>query len=212
MRCSWSSNHTLVTKHNRPIKAARKDGPEMKHIPLSLGLRLQKRKGKFICAGVKPYSPSSPTEMRSKASRLSSSPERAGIPRSTSDTRNPGGNWRLGSEWGCAVDQGEMRHRMMENPSYPSGLELPQPLLSRRDGGGPQQRYYSSSIRTHAGGGMHPSRHGPPSPAVRGARNPFGKPWNTAPGAEGSRGRPGASSAAGWLAQGTLASSNSGHC
>lgn len=92
MHYSWSSNHALVAKHNRLVKAAQKDEPEMKHIPVGLGLCLQKGREKIICAGVKPYSPSSPIAMGSKESRLPSWQERAGSPRQTADMGIRGGS------------------------------------------------------------------------------------------------------------------------
>lgn len=161
--CTTRGLHALVAKHSRLIKAARKDGPEMKHIPLSTDLCLQKRRGKFICAGVKLYRPSPPIAMRSKVSRLPSSSEKSLL--------MPGakGTLQIRQQVGLCRSQGEMRCRVMEIPFHPFGLEFPWPLLGQRDGGGPWQRHCSRSVQTHTRGCIQFVPIFSPSPAVQGA-------------------------------------------
>lgn len=172
--------HTSVAKLSRLIKAARKDGPEMKHIPLSMALCLQKRRGKFICAAVKLHSPSSPTAMRSNVS---------GLPfLSQMSLLMPGakGTLQIRQQEGLCCSQGEMRCRVTEIPFYPFGLEFPWPLLGQRDGGGPRQRNYSRSVQTHTRGGIRFVQTYSPCPAVQGAgislANPGSQPlgWRAA--------------------------------
>lgn len=79
---SWSSHFSCKTQQT--CKSSTENGPEMKHIPLSLGLCFQKRRGKFICAKtVKLYSSSPPIAKRSKVREGS-------IPRHAADARGQG--------------------------------------------------------------------------------------------------------------------------
>lgn len=104
--CTARGLHDLVAKPSSLVKAAWRDGPEMKHIPLSLGLCLQKRRGKFICTGVKPCSSSPPAAMRSKVS----SSGKAGF---QGMLLVPGakGTLQIRQQMGLCCSQGEVRCR-----------------------------------------------------------------------------------------------------
>lgn len=104
--CTARGLHALVAKPSSLVKAAWRDGPEMKHIPLSLGLYLQKRRGKFICAGVKPCSSSPPIAIRSKVS----SSGKAGF---QGMLLVPGakGTLQIRQQMGLCCSQGEVRCR-----------------------------------------------------------------------------------------------------
>lgn len=127
MHFSWSSCFSCKTQQT--CKNSTENGPEMKHIPLSLGLCLQKRRGKFICAGVKPYSSSPPIAMRSKV-------------REGSIPRHAAGAWGQG-DTGDQAANGAVLTQSDGDPILSFCPWVPRPLHGQRDGGGPWQRHYS---------------------------------------------------------------------
>lgn len=165
--CTTRGLHASAAEPSRLVKAAWKDGPEMKHIPLSLGLCLQKRRGKFICTGVKPYSSSLPIATRSKVCRLP--------PRQTRHAVVPGPR----GHWGSAVP------REMQSDGDPILSFWPRVTLTSpwpEGWGRPMAKALQQEcLNTHQGRNSTCPDVFSMSCCAR-SRILFGKPQNTAPG------------------------------